>query len=190
MSTSMGALIRFASVAQATNAVNMANGTIMVGFTTPLTVRFADSSSKSRRSQQNSNGFKNDGGGRSPKKINHSKNNNNNNNSKLPRRNTEDSIAEGANSDLSFSSDKEANHAEYRLKLNNLPTKCDDLFLYKNFAPFGAICWVRTALDNEIMCSSGLGYVAFKKKKDAESASVYLSNTKIGERAVNIVKSF
>ena len=46
MTTSVGALIRFATVDMASVAVNATNGMTVVGATTPLTVRFADSSSK------------------------------------------------------------------------------------------------------------------------------------------------
>ena len=55
MTTSVGALIRFATVDMASVAVNATNGMTVVGATTPLTVRFADSSSKNRRRQNSNN---------------------------------------------------------------------------------------------------------------------------------------
>ena len=93
-------------------------------------------------------------------------------------------------SDLSFSSDEVQVVAEYRLKLNNLPTNCSDLFLYENFAQFGAIKWLKTNLDEDGRCSSGQAWMAFKRKKDAEAASLYLKSTKLGERTVNVEKTF
>jgi len=99
--------------------------------------------------------------------------------------------ADEAASDLSFSSAEEyAAAAEFRLKLNNLPTACNDLLLYKTFAPYGAIKWVKTALDDDGRCSSGNAWVAFLRRRDADTASAQLRNTKLGERIVHIEKTF
>ena len=98
---------------------------------------------------------------------------------------------EAENSDLSFSSGEDfAVAAEFRLKLNNLPTLCNDLLLYTTFAPYGAIKWVKTALDDDGRCSSGNAWVAFRRRKDAEIGSANLRNTKLGERSVQIERTY
>ena len=100
-------------------------------------------------------------------------------------------LADEAASDLSFSSGEDfAVAAEFRLKLNNLPTLCNDLLLYTTFAPYGAIKWVKTALDDDGRCSSGNAWVAFRRRKDAENASANLRNTKLGERIVQIERTY
>jgi len=256
MTTSVGALIRFASVEQAMSAVSSMNGKSILGGITPLTVRFATADSKNRRRQKNNEhhgvlGFNNNpnasavspggtiaqttGGSGSNNNNNNNGNNgnnnniagnnsNNNNNNKSKLDKLEKSLRNGKHfnrttksnpqspmrgvgknakmldesnafsdeqaSDLSFSSDEVQVVAEYRLKLNNLPTNCSDLFLYENFAQFGAIKWLKTNLDEDGRCSSGQAWMAFKRKKDAEAASLYLKSTKLGERTVNVEKTF
>ena len=100
-------------------------------------------------------------------------------------------LADEAASDLSFSSGEDfAVAAEFRLKLSNLPTLCNDLLLYTTFAPYGAIKWVKTALDDDGRCSSGNAWVTFRRRKDAENASANLRNTKLSERIVQIERTY
>ena len=215
MTTSVGALIRFATVDMASVAVNATNGMTVVGATTPLTVRFADSSSKNRRRQnsnnnngnnektvRNGNQYNKSVENKNNKKSNRQLSSSNRGSSKHNKTSYFSAMSVDENNHAGFSADEAsldgssssgedyAAAAEYRLKLNNLPTLCNDLLLYQTFARFGAIKWLKTALDDDGRCSSGSACVAFSKRKDAETASTHLRNTKLGERIVQIEKTF
>ena len=215
MTTSVGALIRFATVDMASVAVNATNGMTVVGATTPLTVRFADSSSKNRRRQnsnnnngnnektvRNGNQYNKSVENKNNKKSNRQLSSSNRGSSKHNKTSYFSAMSVDENNHAGFSADEAsldgssssgedyAAAAEYRLKLNNLPTLCNDLLLYQTFARFGAIKWLKTALDDDGRCSSGSAWVAFSKRKDAETASTHLRNTKLGERIVQIEKTF
>ena len=146
-----------------------------------------------KQSQENKNNNKKSNRYQTSPKRGGSKHNNNSylSTMSLDENNHAGFSADEAASDLSFSSAEEyAAAAEFRLKLNNLPTACNDLLLYKTFAPYGAIKWVKTALDDDGRCSSGNAWVAFLRRRDAETASAQLRNTKLGERIVHIEKTF
>lgn len=63
-----------------------------------------------------------------------------------------------------------ASHADLcNLYVNDLPSDADDLWLYRTFAPFGAITSVRVMKD-EAGSSRGFGFVKFVHAQDAIGA--------------------
>lgn len=71
------------------------------------------------------------------------------------------------------------------LCVKNLPAEIDDLWLYKQFAPFGAVNSVKTMQDDQGQCR-GLAFVNYKNNSDAGQAQQHLHNMTVGDKTVTI----
>lgn len=145
-------MVRLGSVEQATWMVQNLNGNIPQGLTTPITVRYADTPDVKSQKQAR----KPYGGGKGkgyPMQPFGGKGGGPMNLGPRPQ----------------FSSGGD----DSNLYVKGLPAMCDDLYLYKLFAPYGAIQSVRVIVEDG-RCS-GIGFVKFSRKEEAQWAIRQLS---------------
>lgn len=149
------ALVKFGDIAQAAWLVENLNGNIPSGLSTPVTVRYATSSNKGKGKEKGqAEGLERFGpyagkGTKGPP--------------------TGQQVAWAAGMQISNGSD------ESNLYIRGLPPQADDLYLYKVFAPLGAIVSVKAILA-EHGCA-GYGFVKYANVEDANKAIELLNST-------------
>jgi len=155
-------LVRIRDVAQATWLVDNLNGNIPKGLSTPVTVRYA-----------NAGPGKDGGGGKgAPGGIT------------LPGQGGDPRFspygkgagavaAPAAALPINFGSGEEGSN----LYIRGLPATADDLYLYKVFAPVGAILSVKCVVAPEKGGCAGYGFVKYSKFEEAQKAITLLNST-------------
>lgn len=79
---------------------------------------------------------------------------------------------------------KEDTTNHYHIFVGELGLEIDDKALYTAFAPFGSISDARIMMDPLLNRSRGFGFVAYRKKEDAERAIREMNGEWIGSRPV------
>jgi len=146
------ALVRFNDIAQAVWLVDNLNGNIPKGLSTPVIVRYA-------------NAGPGKGGGPPPPGVD-------------PRyspygKGAPMMQAAPVQLPANFGSGEEGSN----LYVRGLPPQADDLYLYKVFAPLGAILSVRSIVSPEKGGCAGYGFVKFATMEEANKAIILLSTT-------------
>ena len=76
--------------------------------------------------------------------------------------------------------------APVSLYVKNLPPNGDELWLYKVFAPFGAIASVRSLRDRETNALRGVGFVNFVDAAGAHAAMAQLNDWPVDGRRLGV----
>jgi RNA recognition motif-containing protein len=156
------ALVRFQDVAQAVWLVDNVNGNIPKGLSGPVIVRYANPSGKGK-----------DGGkgeGKDDRFSPYGKGG-----------------AAPAPLPINFGHGEEGSN----LYIRGLPPTADDLYLYKVFAPVGAILSVKAIVSTETAQCAGYGFVKYATAEEAQKAIALLSSTPLpdGNMLMVTVKS-
>ena len=173
-STSSGALIRFLRESEATAAVKATNGNVIAPGGPPLVVRYADAQGKNtkRGGQSPPNGriddSAHDGTALSAMLSESFKRVSSNNGLSelmlgLPGSEEDAAAIAALGTSPTFTELEGA-----IMCVSNLPPLADELFLYKSFAPFGAI--VSTQIIHNVMTGVSTAVISFRKFSDAMNA--------------------
>uniref|UniRef100_A0A7S0EE45 RRM domain-containing protein n=1 Tax=Hanusia phi TaxID=3032 RepID=A0A7S0EE45_9CRYP len=166
------ALVRMENSVQASWAISELNGKVLEGCSGPVVVRYADSPDEKQNKRKN-NLKRNDRFAGSPQ------------------------LGEGYPMPMMAMQDPfrappflhgppMARAPEIcNLYVNELPSEADDLFLYRNFAPFGAITSVRVMRD-ENGNSRGFGFVKFVHAHDAYMAMSSLNGKQVNGKYLHV----
>lgn len=186
-STSSGALIRFLREYEATEAVKKANGLTLIGSATSLVVRYAETQNKPKKTQGNGST-----GGEDSTHNGAAFREAMPNTGRIPSHdglsellsNEEDfaainvlgtspthrfgNLTTSAPAPAGFSSNQLS--ASGNVCVQNLPLHADDLFLYKTFAPYGAILSAKVIRNDWNGLCSGVAVLVFRRHTDALTA--------------------
>lgn len=185
-STSSGALIRFLREHEATAAVKNANGLNLVGSATSLVVRYAETQNKPKKTQGNGSTSGEDSVhngaaireamqniGRIP--SNHGLSELLSSEEDFAAINVLGSSPTHRFGNLTASApagliSSNQLSAGGNVCVQNLPLHADELFLYKTFAPYGAILSAKVIRNDWNGLSSGVAVLAFRRHTDALTA--------------------
>lgn len=145
------ALVRFNDVAQATWLVDNLNGNIPKGLSGPVIVRYANPSGKGKDAGKGDGGF-----GKDDRFTPYGKGG-----------------AAPAPLPMNFGQGEEGSN----LYIRGLPATADDLYLYKVFAPIGAILSVKAIMSTETTQCAGYGFVKYATAEEAQKAIALMSAT-------------
>jgi ELAV like protein 2/3/4 len=185
-STSSGALIRFLREHEATAAVKKANGLTLVGSATSLVVRYAETQNKPKKTQGNGSTSGEDSvhNGAAIREAMQ-------NIGRIP---SNDGLSELLSNEEDFAAinvlGSSPTHrfgnltasapaglissnqlsAGGNVCVQNLPLHADELFLYKTFAPYGAILSAKVIRNDWNGLSSGVAVLVFRRHTDALTA--------------------
>jgi RNA recognition motif-containing protein len=158
------ALVRFNDVAQAMWLVDNLNGNIPKGLSGPVIVRYANPSGKGKGDAK--------GEGKDDRFSPYGKGGGGAAPAPLP---------------INFGQGEEGSN----LYIRGLPPTADDLYLYKVFAPVGAILSVKAIVSLETSQCAGYGFVKYATAEEAQKAIALLSSTPLpdGNMLMVTVKS-
>lgn len=195
----MGALVRMASVDQATAAIDALNQQVPAGGTLPLIVRYADTAEdKARRQQRQIRGAPPStryspyspphagGPGMRPGQLSATGN--------LPAgfqgfnpTGMPDTMMGAGSGGFGDMGPMGGGNTPYTsLYVKNLPPEADKLFLYEKFAPHGAIASVRVMTDDVTGTCKGVGFVNYVDHAAALDAIRDLHGLAVGDKQLHV----
>jgi len=83
-----------------------------------------------------------------------------------------------------FANQKEDTSTHHHIFVGDIGPEVDDKSLFTAFQPFGSLSDARVMIDPATGRSRGFGFVAFKKKEDAQKALMEMNGNRIGTRVI------